>query len=113
MPKTESERKQLALQIGRDGYELLSWLDVSQTPPDLSGEPAVAVLWRVWLQQYYRQENNVFWRELDNLPPSEQLIQSPFLSTGSTKSPWLLLASQPLLLWPPPQAVPEFANSIV
>jgi len=78
LPKTESERENLAIQIGRDGRQLLNWLYVPETPEGLKQHPAVEVLRRVWVQHYYLQEEEVFWRKPDNMPATARLIQSPY-----------------------------------
>lgn len=78
LPKSEPEREVLAVQIGRDGYQLLEWVYQPDTPAALKAEPAVRILWRVWIQEYYRQEDDVHWRTPDNMPPAEQQIQSPY-----------------------------------
>lgn len=77
-PKTDAEREQLALQIGQDGRDLLTRVFAPETDPDLQHHPAVEVLRRVWIQQYYQQAEQIFWRQAGNLPTSERLIQSPY-----------------------------------
>lgn len=78
LPKTDNDRAKLAIQIGRDGRQLLSWVYAAETPEELKQQPAVEILRQVWIQQYYQQGDEISWRELDNLPSSEQLIQSPY-----------------------------------
>jgi transposase len=78
LPPTEAERDQLALQIGRDGQQLLTWAYAPDTPTTVRRDPAVDVLRRVWVQQYYTEEEAIFWRQSDKLPPAERAIQSPF-----------------------------------
>lgn len=79
LPSTEKEQEQLRLQIGQDGYELLTAVykqGVEEIP--LSYLPAVQILRRVWLQQYYRDEEGVRWRQANELPPAAKLIESPY-----------------------------------
>ncbi len=78
LPKTETEREKLALQIGQDGRQLLLWAYAPEAPEIAQKEAAVEILRRVWVQQYYLQDEEVFWRQLDNLPPSELSIHSPY-----------------------------------
>ena len=75
LPKTESERDQLALQIGQDGWQLMLW---AYAPEAVQKDAAVEILRRVWVQQYYIQEEAIFWRKSDNVPPSERAIHSPY-----------------------------------
>lgn len=76
LPAKESERTALALQVGCDGYHLLTSLYVD-APPALWALDAVQALRQIWVQQYYRSENEVRWRELAEMPPGEQRIVSP------------------------------------
>jgi len=78
MPKKDKEREALALQIGWDGYQLLEWVWEAENSPALKSEPAVFILWRVWIQEYYREDQDLYWRTPDNMPPGEQQIQSPY-----------------------------------
>jgi len=77
-PKTESERERLALQIGQDGRELLNQAYAPETAEVIHKPPALEILRQVWVQQYYLQEDQIFWRKTDNLPPSERIISSPY-----------------------------------
>jgi transposase len=78
LPSQESERQQLVVTIGRDGYQLLRQLLAPETPAFVKELPAVALLWQVWLQQYEQVEGQVRWRAAGNLPPAEQMINSPY-----------------------------------
>jgi transposase len=78
LPKKEKEREQLAIQIGRDGRQLLEWVYLSETPVALKKLSAVEVLRRVWIQEYYQQDDDIQWRKPDNMPPSEKTIHSPY-----------------------------------
>jgi transposase len=77
-PKTETEREQLAIQIGQDGRQLLSWVYAPETSEAIRQHPAVEILRQVWVQQYYQQDDQITWRALDNVPPSERIIKSPY-----------------------------------
>jgi transposase len=78
LPKTESEREQLAIQIGQDGHLLLSWVYAPDAPEEVKQYPAIETLRQVWIQQYYVQDEQVHWRKTDNMPSTEQIIQSPY-----------------------------------
>jgi transposase len=78
LPKTEGEREGLALQIGQDGYQLLAWVYAPDTPEELKQHPVVEILRRVWVQQYYLQDDQVSWRKTDNMPSTEYVIHSPY-----------------------------------
>lgn len=78
LPKGLVERQALQQQIGQDGHELLGQIYHPQPPAWLRQVPAVELLRQVWVQQYYLDEQGqVHWRARDNMPPNEQLIQSP------------------------------------
>jgi transposase len=82
LPKAQTERDQLAEQIGRDGYELLNQLTKPDTPADLPTLPCVELLRTVWSQQYHPTERDgvigIEWRKGADLPPAEQQIESPY-----------------------------------
>jgi transposase len=82
LPKAQTERDQLAEQIGRDGYELLNQLAKPDTPADLPLLPCVEILRTVWSQQYHITERDgaidVQWRKGAELPPAAQQIESPY-----------------------------------
>ncbi|RPI86737.1 MAG: IS1182 family transposase, partial [Chloroflexi bacterium] len=78
LPQTETERDKLALQIGQDGRQLLIWAYAPEAPVTVQTDPAVEILRQVWVQQYYIQDEAIFWRQSDNLPPSELSIHSPY-----------------------------------
>lgn len=78
LPKPETERQALALTIGVDGHQLLSAVYAAGTPAAVRVHPAVEVLRQVWVQQYYIQDDQVHFRQAENLPPAERLIRSPY-----------------------------------
>jgi transposase len=77
LPKGRAEREALAAQIGADGRCLLAALEELDAPPGLAHLPAVRVLRRVWLEQYYAGEL-IRWRVADDLPPATTMIGSPY-----------------------------------
>lgn len=78
LPTTESARQSLTLHIGQDGRQLLHWVYASESAAELRQHPAVEILRRVWVQQYYIQEDEVHWRHTDNMPSTEHVIHSPY-----------------------------------
>jgi transposase len=82
LPKDDAARQALATTIGRDGYALLEACFASSTPDVVRAEPAVEILRRVWLQQYYRCDDPtaalVRLRLTTEQPPSAQIISSPY-----------------------------------
>ncbi len=90
LPKELSQRQALAETIGRDGYHLLERLAAADTPPHLRALPAVDVLRRIWIQQYYRctipGAETLRWRTAEEAPPSAVLIHSPYDSEARYSS---------------------------
>ncbi len=82
LPKELSQRQVLAERIGQDGYALLERLFAPDTPPPLRALPAVDVLRRIWIQQFYRctipGAETLRWRTSEEAPPSAVLIHSPY-----------------------------------
>jgi len=64
--------------IGTDGYHLLEAVYDDGAPQWLREIPAVDILRRVWIQQYYVQDGQVKWRAKEDLPRNKQLIMSPY-----------------------------------
>lgn len=78
LPKKKSEQKDLAIQVGVDGYRLLSAALADAAPSYLRAIPAVETMRRVWIQQYYLQDDEVHWRTDEDSPPPGKRIQSPY-----------------------------------
>ena len=78
LPKKKAEQESLAKTIGADGYHLLSRIYDASAPAWLREVPAVEILRQVWIQQYYLQEERVYWRTAKDSPPSSLTIQSPY-----------------------------------
>jgi hypothetical protein len=53
------------VEYGSDGYELLARAYASQTAERIRMLPAVQVLRRAWVQQFYRDEFGLAWRTAD------------------------------------------------
>jgi transposase len=77
LPTTQAARAALTLTIGHDGWQLLSAVNHPDAPPWLREIPAVAILRRVWIQNYWWDGTQLRWREADNIPPAAQFISSP------------------------------------
>ena len=56
---------------------MLAALADPATPVWLREVPALEILRRVWIQQFYAPAGSVQWRSNDDLPPAALLIQSP------------------------------------
>jgi transposase len=83
LPASETARKKLAVQYGRDGYHLLEAVRAPGAPGWLRDLPAVQVLRRIWVQQYSRDDGGtVIRREAGpgghGLPPGRSRLVSPY-----------------------------------
>ncbi len=78
LPKTEKEQLALRLRIGRDGVQLLAQIYASTAPEDLRKLPAVDLMRRVWIQNYYQEGEEVRWRTEKDCPPCHLRITSPY-----------------------------------
>jgi transposase len=78
LPSAKEDRHQLAVTIGRDGFQLLTAVQAPTAPVGLRERHAIEVLRRVWLQQYYAPAPEVRWRAAEDLPPHALLICSPY-----------------------------------
>ncbi len=77
LPKGEQERRTLAELIGRDGVHLLTRLKQAQLLDHPRSLPAVDTLQQVWEQQYEYVDEQLRWRNKDDLPPARDRIVSP------------------------------------
>ena len=82
LPKSKPKREVLAKTIGRDGWHLMSCAYSAEAPAHVRQIPAIDTLRRVWLQQYFVEndsggENRIKWRKTGSLPPAAQMISSP------------------------------------
>jgi transposase len=81
LPRSDTERKELAEQIGADGFRLLAELDTEGTPVDLRDLEAARTLRRVWAEQYHQPAEpgeTVRLREKEEIPPAAEIVQSPY-----------------------------------
>lgn len=77
-PKSESQKLQLAQTYGEDGMQLLNYVFDNTSPVWLRAVPAVEMLRRVWVQQYYLCDNVLHWRTSEDIPPASVMISSPY-----------------------------------
>nr|WP_272819094.1 transposase [Scytonema hofmannii] len=81
LPKSQSEREELALKIGFDGHYLLQkiWFGSSEKR-ELQQLESVEILRQIWIQQYTFNTSGLVWRNPDKigLPPNSICIESPY-----------------------------------
>jgi transposase len=79
LPNTEQQRQELAETIGQDGYYLLECIYQKETPLEIRQLPAVEIMRRIWIQQYYRDDGGMHWRTKKKWgqPAAGQMIASP------------------------------------
>jgi transposase len=79
LPKSEKLREAHVRQIGMDGYSILDNIYAEDAVLWLRQLPAVEILRRVWVQQYYRTATELRWRNgEDGFPPAVRFISSPY-----------------------------------
>lgn len=77
LPKGQAERQAFAATVGADGVALLAALEEAEAPARLRELPAVALLRRVWDQQFDVAAGRVRLRESAALPPVAEQIETP------------------------------------
>lgn len=79
LPPGKERRLSQALKVGTDGHALMSAIFSEDAPEWLRHVPAVETLRRVWVQQYYIQDDTLTWRtEEEGIPRSRRFISSPY-----------------------------------
>lgn len=78
LPVDKAQRDVLAVTMGTDGFQLLQALSTPQAPPLLQTLPAVQILRQVWIQQFYREAEQVLLRTEEQMPPCAKRIVSPY-----------------------------------
>lgn len=78
LPKGAAARQELAETIGNDGYLLLDLVQTPTAPTWVRDLPVIHTLGQMWWQQFTPTEQGARWRADDQLPPSAQLIHSPY-----------------------------------
>jgi transposase len=78
LPRSREKREALALEIGADGFQLLNALDAPTAPPAVRTVTIVQTMRRVWQIHYARDEGQLRWRSVAELPPVADRLQSPY-----------------------------------
>ncbi|HEX4204496.1 MAG TPA: hypothetical protein VHZ51_09945 [Ktedonobacteraceae bacterium] len=78
LPKSRAERLELAETIGRDGALLLDAVFDAASPPLLRELPAIELLRRIWVQNYWYENGHLHWRSIEDIPPSALYVGSPY-----------------------------------
>jgi transposase len=77
LPKDASKREALARQVGADGYHLLEWVRLPDSPPGLWELPALEALRRIWQQQYYHCFDGAMCRACPTRPACTSARRAP------------------------------------
>jgi transposase len=79
LPKGRDERERFATEIGKDGSILIEAIFDEQAPANLRQLPSIVILCRVWIQQYYQDQDGTHWRTKEKWgqPPANLMISSP------------------------------------
>lgn len=79
LPTSKAKREELAVAIGEDGVFLLQAIYAEDGPIALKTSPKVEILRRIWIQQFYLEGNQVYWRTKEKWgqPPAGTMIGSP------------------------------------
>jgi transposase len=83
LPKSEADRQALAEQIGADGRKLLTAVFAQEAPVWLHEIGAAQIFHQIWVQNYCVEEEQLRWREAENLPPAILFINSPYEPASS------------------------------
>lgn len=78
LPKGEPARIALGEQIGTDGHVVLAAVYAPTAPPWLRELPAIQILRRAWVHQFYIEDDIVRWRTAADLPPAGMRFDSPY-----------------------------------
>src|SRR4051812_42900702 len=85
LPKGQEARSVHAEVIGTDGYRLLEALRRDAAASWLWQVPAVEVLRRVWLMQFYLDDGRVRWRTAAGLAPAGPRVDTPHGAGGALR----------------------------
>jgi len=77
-PKSEAQRDEVRLRIGRDGTRLLTALWSPSAPEELRALESVEVLRQVWVQQFHLVDGEVACRPPKDRPPGAMRLVSPY-----------------------------------
>ena len=78
LPKGKKKRLELATTIGHDGYRLLTSALEESTPSEVRALLMIDTLRRIWIQQFYWCDGEVYWRTKKKWgqPPAGKMIAS-------------------------------------
>ena len=77
LPRAKEKQEALALDIGRDGFQLLDALNRPDVPSQAATLPEMRVLAQVWQQQFERHAEGPRWRTPADKPPAGQVMTTP------------------------------------
>ena len=77
LPKGQAARQAFVATVGDDGLALLAALETPQAPAGLRDLPAVALLRRIWDQQFDASSGRARLREPKELPPATDQVETP------------------------------------
>ena len=77
LPKAEKERLELAATIGADGDQLLAAIDAA-VEPWLAQLPAIQVLRQVWTARSTKEDGQLRWHIVQEMPATAEQISSPY-----------------------------------
>jgi len=86
LPKKETERQAWGERVGQDGMFLLGQIYLKGAYPELGELLAVETLRRVWVQNFYMENDQVRLRERKDQPPSSLRIASPYVLEARVSS---------------------------
>lgn len=78
LPQKDTERLTFGEQIGRDGIALLTQVYASPNNVELFRLSAVKFLHRIWVYQFYYDNDQLRWRRSGNVPSGSQFGHSPY-----------------------------------
>ena len=78
LPQSESERHTLAEVIGADGRTILTAVFDPLAPPFFREIPALQVMRRIRVQNYWVENGQIRWREVADIPPATRFINPPY-----------------------------------
>ena len=78
LPKSDAVREDYAAQVGRDGQDLLGWLDDPTTDPKLPQLTRVQTLRQIWGEQFATTAQGLRLRPVKEMPAVAALIASPY-----------------------------------
>jgi len=78
LPRSQADRLAMAELIGADGWKVLTAVFDPLAPAWLREIPALQTLRQIWVQNYSVEDEQLRWREAENIPPATLFINSPY-----------------------------------